>query len=256
MFRAKMVKKLSLWIKACPIPPSKRFGAKVKDVFYTRDMKKNILLCLWLLTNVLAAKELLVAPLLTAQSAAQLFRYTTADNIVKIECPLDKPLHFESNGLLANFTLLGKPDGYRVRAHVGFVFSCDSEGAEGFYRINITAYCNGKEAYRMVRDEEIVSSGGSHGIIEIPISTELIKEDNTLLLSIQLTSMPRQYGAGFAILKLGPIDLAIESIDADLDKIPDPIDNLAVNNQIIFIMLLLTTSITLTAAFKKLKNCI
>ncbi|MEM2739681.1 MAG: hypothetical protein QXQ29_02640 [Candidatus Bathyarchaeia archaeon] len=217
---------------------------------------KSMLFCLWLLTNILAAKELVIVPLLTAQSAVQLFRYAVADNIVKVECTLDKPLYFESDGLLANFTLLGKPDGYRVRAYVGFVFSCDGVGAEGFYRINITAYCNGREAYRILRDEEIVSSGGSHGAIEIPIDTELIKEGNTLLISIQLTSILRQYGTGLAILKLGPIDLAIESIDADLDKIPDPIDNLPVNNQMIFIMLLLTTSLILIAAFKKLRNSV
>jgi hypothetical protein len=174
-----------------------------------------------------------------------------------VECPVDRPLYFESNDLSANFTLFGRPEGYKVEGHVIFIFSYNSDGAEGFYRINMTVYCNGKEAHRILRDEELTSAGGSHGTIEISIEGEdagLTEGENSLLISIRLASMLHQYGSGLAEIEIGPANLTIKSLDVDNDGIPDSIDNLKANNQAIFLTLLLTTSSILAATMKKLKN--
>jgi hypothetical protein len=182
-----MLGKLSLWLKACPIPPPKKIGAKIEDILHVRNLK-GALLCLWLLTNLLIIKELIMTPLLIAQAIPPSLRFTI-DKVVRVECPTDRPLHIESNDLSANFTLLGRPEGYKVEGHVIFIFSCNSDGAEGFYRINMTVYCNGKEAHRYLRDEELTSLGGSHGAIEISIDggdAGLTEGENSLLISIRL----------------------------------------------------------------------
>lgn len=255
MSKNRILGRLGLWLKACPIPPPRKIGAKIEDVLHARSLKST-LLCLWLLINLLIMKELIITPFLIAQAISPLLRFTI-DKVVRVECPMDRPFYFESNDLSANFTLLGRPEGYNVEGHVIFIFSCNSDSAEGFYRVNMTVYCNGKEAHRILRDEGLTSAGGSHGAIEISIEegdAGLTEGENSLLISIQLASMLHQYGSGLAEIEIGPANLTIKSLDMDNDGIPDSIDNLKANNQAIFLTLLLTTSSILAATVKKLKN--
>ena len=67
MSKNRIIGKLSLWLKARPIPPPRKIGAKIEDVLHARNLK-GTLLCLWLLTNLLIIKELIITPLLIAQA--------------------------------------------------------------------------------------------------------------------------------------------------------------------------------------------
>ena len=95
-----------------------------------------------------------------------------------------------------------------------------------------------------MRDEEIVrnSTGGTHGTIEINIDggegyRTLLEGNNTLLLSASITSMLRHYGKGYVNIRIGPVTLDIESMDADNDGIIDPADNFKGNNYLPFFTL-------------------
>ncbi|MBS7634065.1 hypothetical protein KEJ34_00980 [Candidatus Bathyarchaeota archaeon] len=241
MAKKRITGKLCMQVKACPKPPPRNFGAIIRDVILMRDLRRSIFLYFWLLTNIFAANELIIKPLFTAQSIAPSAAHI-ADQIVRVVYPLDRPFYFESNAISINFTLPGNLRGYRIRAHIAFAFSCISENSEGFCRLNITALLNNKEFFRLTRDEEIISSEGSHGIIEIPINerggrVELMAKNNTLVLLITVSFSLDHYEKGFADIKVGPVILIAESLDADVDGILDPADNLEGNNRILFLIL-------------------
>lgn len=65
----------------------------------------------------------------------------------------------------------------------------------------------------------------------------MITKNNTLVLLITVSSVLHHYERGFADVKIGPVTLTTESLDADIDGIPDPADNLEGNNQILFLTL-------------------
>ncbi|MBS7649140.1 MAG: hypothetical protein QXU95_06050 [Candidatus Bathyarchaeia archaeon] len=239
MLKKRIAGRLSLRDKACPKPPPKKLGTIIKDALFMRDLKRGAFFYFWLLINLFVANELIAKPLFIAQTIASLATFTT-DQIVRVTCPLDRPSYFESNIILVNFTLFGNPKGYRIRAHADFIFLCNSKDAKGFCRINVTALCNGKESFRIVRDEEIISFGGSSGTIEIPINegeenARLMVKNNTLILLITIMSALHYYEEGFAEIKVGPVNLIFESFDVDVDGIPDPVDNLEGNNQALFL---------------------
>ncbi|MCX8170983.1 MAG: hypothetical protein N3E47_03275 [Candidatus Bathyarchaeota archaeon] len=239
MAKKRVAEKFDMQVKACPKPPPKNLGTIVKDVILMRDLRRSAFLYFWLLINIFVAKELIIKPLLIAQSIAPLVTHI-ADQNVKITCPLDGSFRFKPNATYINFTLAGNPRGYKIRALAAFTFLCSSEGSKGFCRINITVLLNGKEFFRLVRDEEIVASGGSQGTIEIPINrggawTNLIMKNNTLILLVTVAPILHNYGRGFADIRIGPVSLIVESLDTDADEVPDPVDNLEGNNQIIFL---------------------
>ena len=241
--RKDISKKRGSQVKACPIPPPKKMRAKIKDILYIRDLELGALFYFWLLASILVAKEVIIAPLFIAQTIIPAARYGE-DQIIKVMSATDNPFHYKLKDLLINFTLAGRPEGYRVKARIYFIFNGSSQNAEGFYRINITAFCNGEKIYTVVRDEEIVqnSTGGTHGTIEINVDEgegygTLLEGNNTLLLSVSITSMLRHYGKGCFNIRIGPVTLDIESMDADNDGIIDPADNFKGNNCLLFFAL-------------------
>lgn len=256
MTKKRITGKICTRVEACPEPPPRNLGAVIKDAVLMRDLRRSALLYFWLLANIFMANELIVKPLFIAQSIAPSAAHVV-DQIVRVTCPLDSPFYFESNTISTNFTLPGSPRGYKIRACVALTFSCVSDGSEGFCRINITSLLNNREFFRFTRDEEIVSSGGSHGTIEIPINereehTDLIAKNNTLTLLIVVASTLHHYEKGLADVKIGPVSLIIESLDVDVDGIPDPADNLEGNNQVLFLTLSVLP-ITLAITAEKLR---